>query len=133
MKTRILFFDDEPQTCGRLKSALEERGYHICEPKSAEEAFHEINAGGAELLIHSAHRTQTSLENLFSYLCTIPKFPTLHFCDGTVRRRPRRSNERCVSSKIKTADSEKDFLKRVRKMIFIGRLKRERRVSPSCR
>src|ERR1700722_17286860 len=119
MNTRIIFLDDEPQTCGRLKEALEERGYLICIPTTIEEAMHEINVNKAELLIHTAHRTKNNWNICNFIFSPYPQFPTLHFATGPSAEVHDAPMKGAFHQKLRPLIPEKDFLKRVRKMIFL--------------
>ena len=79
MESRVLFFDDEPQTSRRLKTILEANGYIVCTVSTYEEALHEINFNKIDLLIHSAHRTQTYWDLCDKIFALYPQFPSLHF------------------------------------------------------
>jgi two-component system cell cycle response regulator len=125
MKARILFFDDEPQTSVRLKLTLEKQGYAICTPASVDEALHEINLNGAEVLIHSAHRTKTHWDLVEGILNVYPHFPSLHFATGPLAESFQKVRKGPFHQKLRPLVPERDFLRRVRKLIFVGRLQRE--------
>ena len=126
MKTRILFFDDEPETCVRLKGStvLRRRLCIVC-PILQDCQLFEINVNKAELMIHSAHRTQTHWDVCSAVCQTYPQFPTLHFATGPSAEVHDKPLKGAFHQKLRPLIPEKDFLKRVRKLVFLGRLKRE--------
>jgi diguanylate cyclase (GGDEF)-like protein len=125
MKTRILFLDDEPQTARQYEEALSTQGYIVCKPKTPEEALHEINANGAELLIHSAHKTKTNWHVCDKVFEFYPQFPSIHFATGPTSELYQLNLKGPFHYRLRALSPVKDFLKRVRKLIFLGRLARQ--------
>lgn len=125
MKTRVLFFDDEPQTSRKLRACLEKNGYVVITPNSFEEVLHEINFKKAELIIHSAHRTKTYWSLCDQIFAQYPQFPSIHFATGPDAEQFQKSLTGPFHQKLRPLIAERDFLKRVRKLLFIGRLERE--------
>src|SRR5262249_55913626 len=117
MQTRILFFDDEPQTNRRLKDVLEKQGYILVVPNSVEEAFHEININGAELLVHGAHRTKTHWTICDSIFKSYPHFPSIHFATGPISESTHGSLKGPYHYRIRHLVPERTMLKRIRKLI----------------
>jgi diguanylate cyclase (GGDEF)-like protein len=128
MKTRIIFLDDEPQTAHRLQEILENHGFSVGSPKTLDEAFKEINSNRAELLIHSAHRTKTNSALCEEFFDQYPHFPSLHLATGPDAESYERNLKGPFHQKMRPLTPEKEFLKRVRRLIFLGRLSRQNSV-----
>jgi diguanylate cyclase (GGDEF)-like protein len=125
MQSRIIFFDDEPQTNRRLRDSLEKQGYLLCVPKTVEEAFHEINVNKAELLVHGAHKTETFWKICDAVFKQYPNFPSIHFATGPSSEINHDKLRGPFHWKVRHLGPERLFLKRVRKLIFMGRMARE--------
>jgi diguanylate cyclase (GGDEF)-like protein len=125
VKPKILFFDDEPKTSGRLRRSLELQNYTISTPQNLEDALTEIRTNRVDLLIHSAHRTQTYWPLVKQILDLYPQFPSMHFSTGPDAEKFQKDWKGPFHQKLRPLVPERDFLRRVRKLIFIGRLQRE--------
>jgi len=125
MKTRVIFLDDEPGLCRKLQTALEERGYTVAHPRTLEEALREINLHGAELLVHCSHSTQTHWRVCEAIFNTYPHFPSLHLATGPVSAENHFTPKGPFHQNLRHLAPEREFLKRVRRMIFLGRLNSE--------
>jgi len=128
MKTRIIFLDDEPKTAHRLQEILESHGFSVGTPRTLEEAFKEVNSNRAELLIHSAHRTKTYSELCDNFFNQYPQFPSLHSGTGPDSESYERNLRGTFHQKMRPLTPEKEFLKRVRRLVFLGRLSRQNAV-----
>lgn len=125
MKTRVIFFDDEPQTSQRLKALLQKHGYDVSSPETIEEAFEEINQNGAELIVHSAHKSKTHWNVCDAIFNEYPQFPSIHFATGPSAEIHHINMKGPFHHKLRPLIPEREFLKRVRKLVFLGRLHRE--------
>jgi two-component system, cell cycle response regulator len=125
MATRVIFLDDEPQTSGRFKLILEKAGYEVSAPKSVQEAIKEINLNGAELVVHGSHKTETHwnlCEGIFGHY---PHFPSIHIATGPESEGRHLKLKGPFHFVMRPLVPEKTFLRRVKHMVFMGRLHRE--------
>ncbi len=125
MKTRVIFLDDEPKTAQRLQRILESHGYSVGTPGTLEETFKEVNANGAEILIHSAHRSNTYSELCEGFFNQYPQFPSLHLGTGPSAETYEKNLKGAFHSKMRPLTPQREFLTRVRRLIFLGRLSRQ--------
>jgi hypothetical protein len=119
---RVIFFDDEPNMGGRFKESLLKQGYVVVEPKSIDEALHEIDGNGAGLLIHFAHSTETQWKICDAVYEKHPQFPSIHFASGEKSEEYHSKLVGPFHYKMRHLLPEKAFLKHVRKLFLIGRL-----------
>jgi diguanylate cyclase (GGDEF)-like protein len=125
MRTRVLFFDDEPQTAGVIKAALISQGYTLTTPKTLQEAFTEINSNGAELLIHSATATKTHWDLCNNIFKEYPELPSIHIISSGNSEGYPFPTKGPFHQRVRPLDSIKEFTKKVRRLIFMGRMVRE--------
>ncbi len=124
-ENRIIFLDDDPKTGQRLKRSLEEKGFKIVEPQDMNEASLEVIHNGAELFIHVAHKSKTYWSLCEDFFKHFPQFSSIHFASGPESEEYLKKMKGPFHHRMRHLMPEKEFLKKVRKLIFFNRIRRE--------
>ncbi|MBK9293127.1 MAG: GGDEF domain-containing protein [Oligoflexia bacterium] len=125
IKKKVIFLDDEPKTNTKFLKTLEKCGYQVVAPKTKEEALYEASMGGAQLLVHCAHTTKTYWEICETLLNNHLDLPSIHIAISRAAEEFQSQFKGPFHQKLRPLSSEKEFLKKVRKLLSFAQIKNE--------
>lgn len=121
-KTKILFYDDEPQTNKKLRSALVRTGFEVISPKDFNEAAAEVSFGGVKLLIHCGLHTRTYWDICKKILDSNPDLPSLHIAVGEAAEEFQKQFKGLLHQKLRPLAPQEAFIRKVKSLLFSGKL-----------